>query len=121
MIKIIDGDLLNATEDIICHQVNCQGVMGSGVARQVKEKYPEVFESYKKACKEISCLLGGVLYVSIKNKQQSIANLFAQDSYGKQGLYTDYIALQSCLNDLKHTTTGSIAFPYLMSYLPWRW
>ena len=31
MLKVIDGDLLDAKEDIIGHQVNCQGVMGSGV------------------------------------------------------------------------------------------
>ena len=32
MIKVVNGSLLDATEDILCHQVNCQGVMGSGVA-----------------------------------------------------------------------------------------
>ena len=31
MIKIIHGDILDATEVFICHQVNCQGVMGEGV------------------------------------------------------------------------------------------
>ena len=33
MIKIVDGSLLDATEDILCHQVNCQGNMGAGVAK----------------------------------------------------------------------------------------
>ena len=37
MIKIIDGDLLNSEADIICHQVNCQGKMNSGVAKQIRE------------------------------------------------------------------------------------
>ena len=30
MIKTVYGNILDATEDIICHQVNCQGVMGAG-------------------------------------------------------------------------------------------
>ena len=46
MINIVKGNILNATEDIICQQVNCKGVMGAGLAKQIKEKYPEVFESY---------------------------------------------------------------------------
>ncbi|WP_411668007.1 hypothetical protein [Bacillus subtilis] len=39
MIKIIQGDLLEAKENIIAHQVNCKGVMGSGIALQIKKKY----------------------------------------------------------------------------------
>ena len=30
MIKHIKGDILNSNTDMIVHQVNCQGVMGSG-------------------------------------------------------------------------------------------
>ena len=33
MIKTVIGDILDATEDIICHQVNWRGVMGPGVAK----------------------------------------------------------------------------------------
>ena len=30
------GDLLNAKENIIAHQVNCKGVMGAGIAKLIK-------------------------------------------------------------------------------------
>lgn len=40
MIKHIKGDIFQSGADVILHQVNCQGVMGSGVAKQVREKYP---------------------------------------------------------------------------------
>lgn len=46
-IKIIDGDLFTTNAKIICHQVNCQGEMNTGVAQQVREKFPHVFEGYK--------------------------------------------------------------------------
>ena len=46
-IKIIDGDLFTTNAKIICHQVNCQGEMNTGVAQQVKEKFPHVYEEYK--------------------------------------------------------------------------
>ena len=37
MIKIIDGDLFVTDAKFICHQVNCEGRMDSGVALQVKQ------------------------------------------------------------------------------------
>ena len=39
MIQIIEGNLFDSNAHIIAHQVNCQGVMGSGVAKQVKERF----------------------------------------------------------------------------------
>lgn len=44
--KIIYGDILDITEGIICQQVNCMGVMGSGLAKQIKYKYPRVYYEY---------------------------------------------------------------------------
>ena len=37
--KLINGDLLNANTDFICHQVNCQGKMNSGVAKAIRNKW----------------------------------------------------------------------------------
>lgn len=50
MIKHIKCDIFKSGADIICHQVNCQGVMGSGIAKQVREKYPVVYRDYKRMC-----------------------------------------------------------------------
>ena len=38
MIEHIKCDIFESGADAILHQVNCQGVMGSGIAKQVKEK-----------------------------------------------------------------------------------
>ena len=37
---IIDkiGDILHTEADVICHQVNCKGVMGAGLAKQIRKK-----------------------------------------------------------------------------------
>ncbi|WP_396136111.1 hypothetical protein [Brevibacillus brevis] len=43
-VKIVNGDLLQATEDIIGHQVNCQCVMGSGVAKFEREIVRKMIE-----------------------------------------------------------------------------
>ena len=40
MVNYVKGNLLESDCDYICHQVNCQGVMNSGIARQIREKWP---------------------------------------------------------------------------------
>lgn len=50
MIKIIDGDLLASTTDIIAHQVNCKGAFNSGVARAIREYDVQVFHDYRAYC-----------------------------------------------------------------------
>ncbi len=56
-IKIIDGDLFSTKSNYICHQVNCQGKMGSGVAKQIRTKFPTVYKWYKVRCDEGAHLL----------------------------------------------------------------
>ena len=44
------NSITNSTCDVICHQVNCRGAMNSGVAKAVREKWPEVYVNYKFWC-----------------------------------------------------------------------
>lgn len=48
MIEIIEGNLFDTDAKFICHQVNCMGKMDSGVALQIKQRFPHVYEEYKK-------------------------------------------------------------------------
>ena len=118
MIKHIKCDIFESGADVICHQVNCQGVMGSGVAKQVREKYPWVYAEYKEACSsDNAChdLLGWAQCVYI-NEYQKIANIFAQENFGYDGkCYTDYEALKYGLEDVRDWHINkTIAIPYLM-------
>lgn len=115
------GNLLDAQTDVIAHQVNCQGVMGSGVAKYIREKWSNVFEEYKKYCDDIWShqVFGTCLLVSIDNEQY-VANLFGQSRYGKNGKrYTNYEALYKALESLVaqmvDVNKKSVAFPYKMS------
>ena len=57
MVRYIYGDIIEKQKeleiDIICHQVNCQGKMGSGVAKRIRNAYPIVYTNYMKKCEEI--------------------------------------------------------------------
>lgn len=79
MIRIINGDLMESSAQYICHQVNCQGVMGSGVAKQIRAKWPEVFDKYKKVCDDHSnnreALLGQIQGVRV-NENTAIINIY---------------------------------------------
>ena len=52
MVEVTHGDLFNSDCDVLVNTVNCVGVMGKGIAKQFKEKYPEMFDDYKKKCKD---------------------------------------------------------------------
>ena len=45
MVTIKNGDLLNATEKVIAHQVNCFGVVG-GLAFEIFNKWPDAGNDY---------------------------------------------------------------------------
>ncbi len=120
MVKIVKGNLLDCTEDIIVHQVNCQGVMGGGVARQLALQYQNkedvgftLEDFYNMFCRKYDCdyekLKGKVLYY-LDNKY--IANCFSQ----KPNFDTDYEALKQCFEDIKKTAIDynykTIAMPY---------
>ncbi|MCB4340706.1 hypothetical protein [Bacillus subtilis] len=76
-----------ATEDIICQQVNCKGVMGAGLAKQIRKKYPKCFEDYSLYVEnrgyDADVLLGGVHYYRDKSGKV-IANLFGQNGFGRE-------------------------------------
>ena len=111
-IKVIDGDLFDTKASYICHQVNCKGKMGSGVARQVKQRFPVAYKEYVKKCRE-SDILGQIQIV--KCGDVNICNMFAQDGYGYNGdRFTNYDALKTCLDLLENVVPDGevIAMPY---------
>lgn len=128
MIKVVKGDVFKSDATFVLHQVNCQGVMGSGVAKQVKEKFPNVFFAYINRCDAFSpkTLLGTAQLVETAKdygtKFLGIFNLFSQEKYGYDGKrYTDYSALRKCLfivnetcREFNTTDKPTVAIPYLM-------
>lgn len=117
MIKTVIGDILDAPEDIICHQVNCQNAMGSGVAKVLFTRWPEIKKSYHRYCRRFSSpekLLGQVQLVEVAPNKQ-VANIFGQLEFGrdKYRKYTDYAALTKAFNKIRNQCADkSLAFPY---------
>ena len=111
MIQYKIGNILDSEEDYICHQVNCQGVMGAGVAKQIKERWPIVYDSYIQVASPV--WLGCIKKVVVDISQKTVINMFAQQNYGTSGRYTSYDAFWSCLGGIRDSAPkgSSIAFP----------
>jgi O-acetyl-ADP-ribose deacetylase (regulator of RNase III) len=50
MIRFVKGDFFDFDADIRINTVNCVGVMGAGVALLFKNKFPDMFKDYYRAC-----------------------------------------------------------------------
>ena len=126
MITHIKGSVFDTDADIIAHQVNCMGVMGSGVAKQIRERFPKAYELYKTYCAahhpDRHLMLGSTqvcpIYDQDEKRELYIVHLFGQFDYGSSNkVYTDYGALRSALvrlMDFAQREKLSIAIPYKM-------
>ncbi len=100
MIETQIGNILDIQAGIIVHGVNCRGVMGSGVAKKLRDMYPKLYSSYRQyvdsqagAMGNSETLLGHVHWYE-PTKELAIANAFTQDAYGQDGAkYVSYDAI----------------------------
>ena len=50
MIKFVTGDIFNSNADCLINTVNCEGVMGKGIAYQFKIRFPQNNLEYIREC-----------------------------------------------------------------------
>lgn len=106
----IDNDI-----DVLVHQVNCQGVMGAGIAKDILKVFPSHINYYKQQEMFLSNYM-----IDTLSSNQHIVGLFAQDKVGTSQVQTNVaafaVALSDCLNELLDnlppTSTLTIGFPY---------
>lgn len=97
------GNLLDVTEGHIVHGCNAQGVMGSGVALAVKNKYPIAFKDYRDKY-EAPLMQGfakgglelGEAYPVPINTNLIIWNAITQEMFGLPGRNCSYDAIEEC-------------------------
>jgi O-acetyl-ADP-ribose deacetylase (regulator of RNase III) len=58
--------------EILVNPVNCVGVMGAGLAKQFKEKFPDMFEEYWRLCSTDSIHLGEVWFTWARKNEASL-------------------------------------------------
>ncbi|MFA7407872.1 MAG: macro domain-containing protein [Anaerolineaceae bacterium] len=111
MIRYVKGDLLEAPERMILHGCNCRGVMGSGVAKLIREKWPQAYEDYREKYNRDGLELGSMV-VSVQDDEKVIINAMTQDGYGKTGVHVSYWAVATIAEKCGRIMGGqSIAIP----------
>lgn len=118
MINYIKGDLLSSKENYIVHGCNAQGVMKSGVAKAIREKYPRVYDDYSYAysLKVTNTLcLGQVIQTYLEDEDQYIISAITQKYYGRDPniRYVSYDAVDRCMINIKEIVpiNKTIAMP----------
>lgn len=118
-LQIIHGDAVAALQygdiEILGHQVNLRGVMGAGIARQIKGAFPSAFALYREAVAEHALGLGDVQLVQV-GPSRWIANIAGQEGIGwRVGPQTDYDALECAFGKIAELIAGTtlrVGLPY---------
>ena len=107
-----DKNIFNTECEVIVNAVNCVGIMGKGIALQVKTKYPEVFKRYKNICDK-NMLKPGLLQI-VKTNDKTILN-FPTKMHWKNNSKIEWVeeGLMKFVESYKERGIKSIAFPPL--------
>lgn len=62
MLRFVKGNLFESKAQTLVNTVNCRGVMGKGVAFEFKKRFPEMYEDYRKNCKQSKVQLGELTF-----------------------------------------------------------
>jgi O-acetyl-ADP-ribose deacetylase (regulator of RNase III) len=126
MLKHAKGNLLSLAEagkfDIIVHGCNCQNTMGSGIAKQIKDRYPKAFSADQGYDLDLSGLgryhkLGNytLARVSSRSSNFTIVNAYTQYEYLPRGVdHFEYASFAVILQKLAHFYGNyDFGFPYI--------
>lgn len=116
-----DSDITKVKSGIIVHGCNAQGVMGSGVAKQLRATYPDIFTDYTALLEAIyidGCSPLGLIAWSDISVDLVIASAITQELYGQDGeKYVSYDALDDTFRRVASFAKASdytIHIPFLI-------
>jgi O-acetyl-ADP-ribose deacetylase (regulator of RNase III) len=138
MITKKTGDLLSVERGIIVHGCNCQGAMGSGVARLVRNKWPAVYDVYNVIYRTYGLKLGDIQLIASSAEGASdaskspflygmsaqlakdiiVVNAMTQLHFGsdKNVVYVDYDAVFTAFSSIRSVAQGTglpVHFPLI--------
>lgn len=118
--KIIDGNLLKLALqnefDVILHGCNCFCTMGGGIAKQIKDQFPEAYQADLKTKKGDKSKLG--TYTSTKIIRDGISfiicNCYTQFMYSSNTPQVDYNAIRDVMKRIaKDFPDKRIGYPLI--------
>lgn len=112
MITFKKGSIFKCGARVLVNPVNTVGVMGAGLAKIFKEKYPEMFADYRRTC-IAGVLEPGTLHLW-RGKDVVVVNLPTKTTWMEPSQY-EYVdlGLQSLAEFLKGEGRVKVAIPAL--------
>jgi O-acetyl-ADP-ribose deacetylase (regulator of RNase III) len=110
MIYFEIGNLFDSKAECLVNGVNCEGIMGKGVAFQFKQRFPLNYARYVEACRNGECSIGRVFFFEDGGKL--IANFPSKNKW-RQPSELFYISsgLKSLVSGLENNNVSSVAIP----------
>lgn len=116
--KKVKGDLiklaLKGEFDIIIHGCNCFCTMGAGIAKTIKQKFPEAYSADLQTKKGDKSKLGGISWAKVKTKNGDliVVNGYTQYNFRGRGRKADYEAIREVFKEVKEKFAGlRIGYP----------
>jgi len=102
MIQYVEGDLLESDCDVIVHGCNCFNTMNSGIAKSIRDKFPEAWKVDQKTVYGDINKLGSFTMAECENngKKILVLNCYTQYKYGTSHRHTDYDAIRKCMRKI---------------------
>ncbi len=116
MIQLTQGNLLESNAEALVNTVNCVGLMGKGIALQFKQKFPDNFAAYERACRNKEVQTGHMFTVPTGRfiNPRFIINFPTKKHWkGKSRIEDIESGLQSLVEEVKRLNVQSIAVPPL--------
>lgn len=97
-----NGNLLNTELHHIVHGCNARGVMGSGVAKAIRDMYPQAYNDYRTAYESYRLELGSIVSSYQPITDVTIHNAITQEQYGRDSnrVYVSYWAIANVFRQL---------------------
>lgn len=102
--NVVDA-FINNEINVLIHQANCFCTMGSGVAKEIKIRLPEMYQEDCETIKGHPSKLGTYTKVIYKNGENVKVgyNLYGQYKYGTDEQHIDYKAIRKGLKSIVWT------------------
>jgi O-acetyl-ADP-ribose deacetylase (regulator of RNase III) len=76
MLRYTTGSIFDSVAQCLVNPVNTVGVMGAGLARDFKLRYPDMYTTYRQMCEEGAFTAGQVAFWAAKRKPNQVICLF---------------------------------------------
>lgn len=90
--------------DTIVHGCNCFNTMGSGIAKQIKERCPEAYEADQQTVRGDKSKLGSYTSATFETHNDeeffTVVNMYTQYGYGTGKVHVDYEAIRKGFRDI---------------------